>query len=53
MVIGLYGVLYLDVALRPEHNWLVVAVGMAGKVLGPLGLGYLVAAGVWPLRAGV
>ena len=33
MVIGLYGVLYLDVARRPEEGWLIVAVGLAGKVL--------------------
>jgi hypothetical protein len=48
MVVGLYGVLYLDVARRPERGWLVVAVGLAGKLLGPLGWLYLVLRGRWP-----
>jgi hypothetical protein len=34
MVIGLYGILYLEVARHPEQHWPVAAVGMAGKVLG-------------------
>jgi hypothetical protein len=53
MVIGLYGVLYLEVARVPERNWRVAAVGMAGKVLGPLGFAQLVLSGQWPLRAGI
>jgi hypothetical protein len=53
MVIGLYGVLYLEVAHVPERNWQVAAVGMAGKVLGPLGFAQLVISGQWPLRAGI
>jgi hypothetical protein len=48
MVLGLYGVLYLEVARRPEHGWLVAAVGLTGKILGPLGLAWLIATGVWP-----
>jgi hypothetical protein len=48
MVIGLYGVLYLEVARRPEAGWLPAAVGLTGKVLGPLGLAWLVLTGVWP-----
>ena len=35
MVIGLYGVLYLEIARRPERGWLPAAVGLTGKVLGP------------------
>jgi len=48
MVLGLYGVLYLEVARRPEHGWLVAAVGLTGKILGPLGLAWLIATDVWP-----
>jgi hypothetical protein len=48
MVVGLYGVLYLDVARAPERGWLVAAVGLTGKVLGPLGLLHLVWTGTWP-----
>jgi hypothetical protein len=51
MVIGLYGILYLDVARRPEAGWLVAAVGLAGKVLGPVGMIWLIYSGAWPLRA--
>lgn len=48
MVVGLYGILYLDVAVAPERGWLVAAVGLTGKVLGPLGLGHLIWSGTWP-----
>jgi hypothetical protein len=48
MVVGLYGVLYLEVARVPERGWLLAAVGLAGKVLGPLGLARLLWAGQWP-----
>lgn len=47
MVIGLYGILYLDVARAPERGWLVAAVGLAGKLLGPLGFAVAVATGAW------
>ena len=51
MVIGLYGILYLDVARRPEQGWLIAAVGLAGKVLGPIGAVMLIASGAWPQAA--
>jgi len=50
MVIGLYGILYLEVARTPERGWLLAAVGLAGKVLGPIGLIGLIWSGQWPLR---
>lgn len=52
MVIGLYGILYLDVARRPEHGRLIAAVGLAGKVLGPIGWLGLHLRGDWPLASG-
>src|SRR5579862_7559214 len=51
MVIGLYGILYLDVARHPEAGWLVAAVGLAGKVLGPIGMVWLIYSGAWPMKA--
>ena len=48
MVIGLYGILYLEVARVPERGWLLAAVGLLGKVLGPIGLAVLIATGRWP-----
>jgi len=51
MVLGLYGILYLDVALRPAQGWLVAAVALTGKILGPLGLAWLILTGTWPPAA--
>lgn len=49
MVVGLYGILYLEVARAPERGWLLAAVGLTGKVLGPIGLAQLIWSGAWPL----
>ena len=49
MVVGLYGILYLEVARVPERGWLLAAVGLTGKILGPMGLAVLLWQGVWPL----
>jgi hypothetical protein len=48
MVIGVYGILYAEVARRPEHGFLLAAVGLLGKVLGPIGLAGLILRGEWP-----
>lgn len=49
MVIGLYGILYLEVARVPERGWLIAAIGLLGKLLGPIGLLRLIWTGQWPL----
>jgi hypothetical protein len=51
MVIGLYGILYWQVARDPEHGRLIAAVGLVGKVLGPIGLAQLLISGSWPMRS--
>lgn len=51
MVIGLYGLVYLEVARVPERGWVLAAVGLLGKVLGPIGLAVLLLRGTWPPRA--
>jgi len=51
MVVGVYGLLYLDVARDPERGARIAAVGLLGKVLGPIGLARLIATGVWPLKS--
>lgn len=48
MVVALYGLLYLEVARVPERGWLVAAVGLLGKVLGPIGWLTLLYTGHWP-----
>ena len=51
MVLGLYGILYLEVARRPERGWMIAAVGLMGKVLGPVGMVWLIRTGAWPASA--
>jgi hypothetical protein len=53
MVVGVYAILYAEVARDPERGFLLAAVGLLGKVLGPIGLVVLSATGQWPLRAAV
>src|SRR3569832_2645903 len=48
MVVGLYGIIYLEVARVPERGRLLAAVGLAGKLLGPVGLAQLIYTGAWP-----
>jgi hypothetical protein len=50
MVVGLYGILYLEVARVPERGWLLAAVGFVGKMLGPIGLAELLWSGQWPVK---
>ena len=51
MVIGLYGIVYLDVARVPERGWIPAAVGLTGKLAGPAGLAVHILAGRWPTTA--
>jgi hypothetical protein len=48
MVVGVYGFVYLEVARAPERGFAIAAVGLLGKVLGPIGLARLIATGEWP-----
>ncbi|HEV3260583.1 MAG TPA: alkyl hydroperoxide reductase [Gemmataceae bacterium] len=49
MVVGVYGILYVEVARVPERGWLVAAVGLLGKLLGPVGWLWLFWSGQWPI----
>ena len=40
MIVGVYGVGYLIAAENPQRHWPIVLVGLLGKVLGPLGMGW-------------
>jgi hypothetical protein len=53
MVVGVYGLLYLEVARAPERGFAIAAVGLLGKVLGPIGMARLIATGEWPAAAAV
>jgi hypothetical protein len=50
MVVGVYGFLYWQVARDPERGIAIAAVGLLGKVLGPIGLAQLIYSGAWPVR---
>lgn len=51
MIVGLYGVVYLEVARRPERGFLLALVGLVGKVLGPIGALMMVMQGKWTYPA--
>jgi hypothetical protein len=51
MVVGVYGLLYWQVAREPERGFAIAAVGLLGKVLGPIGLVQLIASGAWPMKS--
>lgn len=51
MVVGIYGFLYWQVAREPERGAPIAAVGLLGKVLGPIGLAQLIASGAWPMKS--
>ncbi|HUR81855.1 MAG TPA: hypothetical protein VM733_13905 [Thermoanaerobaculia bacterium] len=51
MVVGIYGFLYWQVARDPEHGAPIAAVGLLGKILGPIGLAQLIYTGAWPLKS--
>jgi hypothetical protein len=53
MVVGLYGIIYLEVARVPERGWLLAAVGLTGKILGPIGLVPLIWSGHWPISTAI
>ena len=50
MVIGIYGLGYAYAALRLDRAFPFIALGLLGKVLGPLGWAATVHAGEWPNR---
>ena len=47
MVVGLYGLVYFEIARRPERGFPLAAVGFIGKILGPIGAAMLLAQGKW------
>ena len=50
MVVGLYGAVYALAAARLHVAKPLVAIGLAGKVLGPAGWLLAVRSGEWPVR---
>jgi hypothetical protein len=52
MVVGVYGVGYLIAGFDPGGHWLMVLVGLLGKVLGPIGMVLAINRGRVPPAAG-
>jgi hypothetical protein len=50
MVVGTYGLAYAYAALRLERAGPLIAIGLVGKVLGPIGWVLTVRSGEWPVR---
>jgi len=50
MVIGVYGLGYWWASYAPMHHWPIVAVGMLGKIFGPLGFIFNYAQGKVPFE---
>jgi hypothetical protein len=52
MVVGVYGLLYLHAAWKLETAWPIIAIGLLGKVLGPIGM-IMSQSDDWPRRLGI
>jgi hypothetical protein len=51
MIVGLYGVVYLEIARNPEKGFVLALVGFVGKILGPIGIIYYMYLGKWTIPA--
>lgn len=52
MVVGVYGFLYVYAAWKPERGRPLIAVGLLGKVVGPIGM-FMTFGDDWPPRLGM
>ena len=53
MMVGIFGIGYAVAAGNPLRHWLVILLGLLGKILGPLGFLWALGAGDLPLRFGL
>jgi hypothetical protein len=53
MIVGLYGVVYLEIARKPEKGFMLALVGFVGKILGPLGIFYYIYIGKWTFNSAI
>ena len=52
MIVGVYGIGYLISAFNPSQHWVVVLVGLLGKIFGPIGFVYHLYQGTFPIQFG-
>ncbi|RAP29527.1 alkyl hydroperoxide reductase [Candidatus Marinamargulisbacteria bacterium SCGC AG-343-D04] len=48
MIVGVYGVGYIIAAHNPLKHWVIIFVGLLGKMFGPIGFVYHVILGTFP-----
>ena len=53
MIVGVYGLGYWFAAANPTRHWPIVFVGLAGKILGPIGFLQAYLEGVYPASFGL
>ena len=53
MMIAVFGVAYLLVGHNPIRHWPIVAAGLLGRILGPIGFAVGLANGVFTFKAGL
>lgn len=53
MIVGVYGLGYWWAAKKPFHHWPIIAVGLLGKVLGPIGFLESLLSGKLPWAFGI
>jgi peroxiredoxin len=49
MIVGVFGLGYVVAAQHPYRHWLIVALGLLSKILGPIGFAQAIANGRFPL----
>lgn len=52
MIVGVYGVGYLIASRAPFRHWVIVLVGLLGKIFGPIGFAFSIADNTLPLTLG-
>tara|TARA_Y100000589_G_C27192855_1_gene645508 strand:- start:837 stop:1274 length:438 start_codon:yes stop_codon:yes gene_type:complete len=53
MVVGVYGIGYIIAAKNPYKHWVIVFVGLLGKIFGPIGFFINLTTGVFPISFGI
>ena len=53
MIVGVYGIGYIIAAKNPVRHWVIIFVGLLGKVFGPIGFLYNLIMGIFPVSFGI
>ena len=53
MIVGVYGIGYIIAAKNPVRHWVIIFVGLLGKVFGPIGFLYNLISGIFPVSFGI